>query len=109
MVLTKCTQPVGRVITSDCRFFKTHFAPNKTGSDLMELVEAVQSRTVMPIISEKDIVDAKWMLTRGSFRYFIRPKDSISKYPKIFSDYNNKLNGEILYLNFFFFNYTLLE
>ncbi|KAJ1360537.1 hypothetical protein KIN20_019531 [Parelaphostrongylus tenuis] len=62
--------------------------------DIEELVETVPSRTVIPMITEKDIAESTWSLTRDALRNYIRSKHSIVfNYAKFSGDYIN-LNEE---------------
>ncbi|KAE9413296.1 hypothetical protein Angca_009317, partial [Angiostrongylus cantonensis] len=62
--------------------------------DVEELVETVDGQTVLPMISEKDITESTWLLTRDAVRNFVKPKRTIIfNYAKFSGDYNT-LNEE---------------
>ncbi|KJH42708.1 hypothetical protein DICVIV_11301 [Dictyocaulus viviparus] len=58
--------------------------------DLEELVEAMPSRTVVPMVSENDITESAWLLTRDAVKNYIKPKHAIIfNYEKFSGDYDN--------------------
>ncbi|KAK5972965.1 Zizimin [Trichostrongylus colubriformis] len=57
--------------------------------DAEEVVQPSESKTVQPMITQKDIVDTTWLLTRDALKSFVSPKRSISfNYAKFAGDYD---------------------